>query len=278
MKVLAKNPYKQWDKTCTARVAPFSVGEYTFWRKKKQALCITNQYLSLDLRCPPIYCNYFSFHKQMILCCPFFLVPNISLLNFYSSGGAAAVSDALCWSCSVCFDARERLWQVGDCRDKDNGGKESSSVTLPLPPAVWPEHSWGQHMLSRVWVFSHRESWVRPHVLLVVKIERSQREGRRRNNSHNVQLTKGRILVGRRSTAVLPRLAVEGAGLRCWGAVAGVDPEFPENCVVNFKFPLCCTRRQVWNLGLLLVIRGGVGGNFLSVLFFGEKRAMDKHY
>ena len=56
-----------------------------------------------------------------------------------------------------CFDARERLWQVGDCRDKDNGGKESPSVTLPLPPAVWPEHSWGQHMLSRALsVFSPR--------------------------------------------------------------------------------------------------------------------------
>ena len=214
----------------------------------------------------------------MILFCLFFLVPNISLLNFYSSGGAAAVSDALCWSCSICFDAHERLWQVGDCRDKDNGGKESSSVTLPLPPAVWPEHSWGQHMLSRalsVLTWSHESG----HMCFVLSILRgvNVKEGGW-NNSHNVQLTKGRILVGRRSTAVLPRLAVEGAGLWCWGAVAGVDPEFPENCVVNFKFPFCCTRRQVWNLGLLLVIRGGVGGNFLSVLFFWGKRAMDKHF
>ena len=34
------NLYGQWDKTCTTRVVPFSVGEYTFW--KKQALCITS--------------------------------------------------------------------------------------------------------------------------------------------------------------------------------------------------------------------------------------------
>ena len=27
---LSKGPYEQWDKTCTARVVPFSVGEYTF--------------------------------------------------------------------------------------------------------------------------------------------------------------------------------------------------------------------------------------------------------
>ena len=33
IKVLAKNPYGQWDKTCTTRVVPFSVGEYTFWKK-----------------------------------------------------------------------------------------------------------------------------------------------------------------------------------------------------------------------------------------------------
>ena len=32
--MLAKNPYEQWDKTCTARVVPFSVGEYTYWKKK----------------------------------------------------------------------------------------------------------------------------------------------------------------------------------------------------------------------------------------------------
>ena len=39
--MLAKNPNGQWDKTCTTCVVPFSVGEYTFWRKK-QVLCITN--------------------------------------------------------------------------------------------------------------------------------------------------------------------------------------------------------------------------------------------
>ena len=29
-------------KTCTTRVVPFNVGEYTFWKEKKQALCITS--------------------------------------------------------------------------------------------------------------------------------------------------------------------------------------------------------------------------------------------
>ena len=36
IKVLAKKPYGQWDKTCTSRIVPFSVGEYTFWKKNKQ--------------------------------------------------------------------------------------------------------------------------------------------------------------------------------------------------------------------------------------------------
>ena len=60
---------------------------------------------------------------------------------------------------------------MGDCRDKDNGGKESSSVTLPLPPAVWPEHSWGQHMLSgalSVLTWSHESG----HMCFVLSILR----------------------------------------------------------------------------------------------------------
>ena len=34
--MLAKNPYGQWDKTCTTHVVPFSVGEYTFEEKKNR--------------------------------------------------------------------------------------------------------------------------------------------------------------------------------------------------------------------------------------------------
>ena len=91
--------------------------------------------------------SYFYFINKFLLCLSL-LVPNIFLLNFITRGVLLQSPMPCVDLAAICFDARERLWQVGDCRDKDNGGKESPSVTLPLPPAVWPEHSWGQHMLS----------------------------------------------------------------------------------------------------------------------------------
>ena len=44
-----RNPYGQWDKTCTTHVVPFSIGEYTFWKNRRCASLILTYYWHLWL-------------------------------------------------------------------------------------------------------------------------------------------------------------------------------------------------------------------------------------
>ena len=172
------NPYKQWDKTCTAGVAPFSVGEYTSWRKKNRRCAsligTSHRTFAVPQSIATIFLfinkwSYFafSFWSQIF---PFsiFIPRGMLLQSPMPCVDLAAFALMLVSGCG--------RWETAEIRTME---ERRVLVWLCLCLLQCGRNTAGVSICSLVLECSHLESWVRPHVLLVVKIERSLREGRR---------------------------------------------------------------------------------------------------